>query len=68
VEIHLELCTAVYSQNVMSQGTVRQWRRMFKDGRTDLHDEEGAKWSAISSDNLVESVDQKICETLGFTI
>jgi hypothetical protein len=32
-EIHHELC-AVYSQNVMSEGTVRQWCRLFKDGRT----------------------------------
>jgi hypothetical protein len=31
-EIHRELC-AVYGQNVMSEGTVRQWRRMLKDGR-----------------------------------
>jgi hypothetical protein len=32
-EIHHELCTVVYGQNVMSEGTVRQWCRMFKDGR-----------------------------------
>jgi hypothetical protein len=30
-EIHHELC-AVYSQNVMNEGTIRQWGRMFKDG------------------------------------
>jgi hypothetical protein len=30
VEIHCELCV-VYSQNVTSEGTVRQWCRMFKD-------------------------------------
>jgi hypothetical protein len=29
-EIHPELC-AVYGQNVMSEGTVRLWCRMFKD-------------------------------------
>jgi hypothetical protein len=29
-EIHRELC-GVYGQNVMSEGTVRQWCRMFKD-------------------------------------
>jgi hypothetical protein len=39
VEIHHELC-AVYDQNVMSEGTVRQWCRMFKDGQIDVHDEE----------------------------
>jgi hypothetical protein len=31
-EIHSELCP-VYGQNLMSEGTVRQWCRMFKDGR-----------------------------------
>jgi hypothetical protein len=39
-EIHYELCPAVYGQNVMSEGTVRQWCRIFKDGRTDVHNEE----------------------------
>jgi hypothetical protein len=29
-EIHLELC-AVYGQNVTSEGTLKQWCRMFKD-------------------------------------
>jgi hypothetical protein len=31
-EVHLELC-AVYDQNIMSEGSVRQWCRMFKDGQ-----------------------------------
>jgi hypothetical protein len=39
VEIHRELC-AIYSQNVMSEETVRHWCRMFKDGRTNVHNEE----------------------------
>jgi hypothetical protein len=30
-EIHCALCV-VCSQNVMSEGTIRQWCRMFKDG------------------------------------
>jgi hypothetical protein len=30
-EIHHELCD-VYGQNLMSEGTVKQWYRMFKDG------------------------------------
>jgi hypothetical protein len=38
-ELHRELC-AVYGQNATSEGTVRQWRRMFKDGRRNVHDEE----------------------------
>jgi hypothetical protein len=38
-EIHCELCM-VYSQNVISEETVRQWCRMFIDGQTNVHDEE----------------------------
>jgi hypothetical protein len=30
VEIHHELCMAVYDQNVMSEEIVRQWCKMFK--------------------------------------
>jgi hypothetical protein len=39
-EIRRESCLAVYGQNVISEGTVRQWCRMFKDRRTIVHDEE----------------------------
>jgi hypothetical protein len=40
VEIHHEVCMVVYSQNVRSEGTVRQWCRMFKGGWTNVHNEE----------------------------
>jgi hypothetical protein len=33
VEIHCELCVA-YGQYIMSEATIRQWCRMFKNGRT----------------------------------
>jgi hypothetical protein len=48
-EIHRELC-AVYGRNVMSEGTVRQWCRMFEDGRTNVHDEERSSRVAICSE------------------
>jgi transposase len=59
-EINRELC-AVYGQNVMSEGTVRQWCRVIKDGRTNVHDEERSGRQSVVSDDLAESVDQKIC-------
>jgi hypothetical protein len=59
-EILRELCAEVYGQNIMSEGTVRQWCRMFKDGRTDVPDEEPNGQPYVVSDNLVQSVDQKI--------
>jgi hypothetical protein len=39
VETQCELCM-VYDQNVMSEGTVRQWCKMFEDRRTNVHDKE----------------------------
>jgi hypothetical protein len=60
VEIHHQLC-AVYSRNVMNEGTLRQWCRMFKDGRTNVHDEERNGQLAICSD-------QQMCERWRFTI
>jgi hypothetical protein len=47
-EIHCELW-AVYGQNVMSEGTVRQWCRMYKDWRANKWSRQTAKWSAICS-------------------
>jgi hypothetical protein len=38
-EIHCELY-AVYDQNVMNEGTVRQWCRMFKAGQRNVYNEE----------------------------
>jgi hypothetical protein len=68
VEIHRELCRAVYCQNVITGGTVRKWRRMFKDGRINVHDEERSGGTSEMSDDLVQSVDQIICERWRFTI
>jgi hypothetical protein len=68
VETHRELC-AVYDQNVMSEWTLRQWCRMFKDGRKNVHDVERSGQPAIfMNDGLAQSVDQKICERWRFTI
>jgi hypothetical protein len=60
-EIHRELC-AVYGQNMMSEGIIRQWCRMFKDGQRNVNDEEQSGWPSAVSDDLVQSIDQKICE------
>jgi hypothetical protein len=52
----------------MGEGTARQWCRMFKDERTNVHDEERSGWPSVESDNLVQNVDQKISERWHFTI
>jgi hypothetical protein len=67
VEIHHEL-RAVYDQNVMRDGTIRQLCRMFKAGRTNIDDEERSGGPSVVGDDLVRSVDQKICGNRCFTI
>jgi hypothetical protein len=61
-------CAWFMGKNVMSNWTVRQWCRMFRDGWTDVHDEEQSGRPSEVSDDLVQSVDQKICERWWFTI
>jgi hypothetical protein len=56
------------SQNVTSKGTVREWCRMFKDLWTNVHIEEWSGRPSVVSDELVQSVDQKVCERLHCTI
>jgi hypothetical protein len=41
---------------------------MLKDGQTNVHDEERSGWPSVVRDDLVQSVDQKICERRRFTI
>jgi hypothetical protein len=58
----------IYGQNVMSEGALRQWCRMFRDGQTNVCDiEQSGKPSAVS-DDYVQNVDQKICQRECFTI
>jgi hypothetical protein len=58
-KFHLELC-AVCGQNVMSEGTVRQGCRMFKDGRINIHNEERSGRPTVVSDDHDQTVDQKL--------
>ena len=39
-KIHRRSC-GVYGENIMSDISVREWCRKFRDGRTDLYDEGG---------------------------
>jgi hypothetical protein len=57
-EIRRELC-AVYGQNIMSEGTVRQRCRMFKDGRRNVHNEERSVQPSVVCEDLAQSVDKK---------
>jgi hypothetical protein len=52
----------------MGEETLQQWCRMFKDGQTNVHDEERSGQPSVVSDDLVQIVDQKICERWRFII
>jgi hypothetical protein len=43
----------------MSEGTVKQWSRIFKDRRTNVHDEERSGRTSVVKDDDLQSVDQK---------
>ena len=58
-EIHKQLCE-VYGLNVMSDSKVRQWGRLFKEGRTNVHDEERSGRPSVITDDLVEKVNTTI--------
>jgi len=66
-EIHRRLCR-VYGDNVMSDSCVREWRRKFRDGRTDMRDEGGQERHSIVTDELVQKVDQCVRGKHRFTI
>jgi hypothetical protein len=65
-EMHCELC-AIYGQNI-SEETVRQWQRTFKDGQTNNHNEEQSVQPSAVNDDLVQGVGQNICERQRFKI
>jgi len=52
----------------MSEGGVRQWCIMFKNGRTNVHEEERSGRPTIVTDELVVKINEKIHENRHFTI
>jgi hypothetical protein len=51
---------AVYSRNVMSEGTLTQLRRMFKDGRINVHGVERSGRPSLVSDDLFQSESRRL--------
>jgi len=58
-EIHRQLCD-VSGPNVMSESKVRQWCHLFKEGRTNVHDEERSSRPSVITDDLMEKVNTTI--------
>lgn len=67
IEIHRQLCE-VYGNDVMNESSVRKWCIRFKNGRTNVHDEERSGRPSIVTDDLLAKVDEKIRENRRFTI
>ena len=59
VETHRKICE-VYGQNIMSDGKVWKWVRAFKNGRKNVHDEERSGRPSVTSDDLLQKVDEKV--------
>ena len=66
-EINRQLCE-VYGLNVMSDSKVRQWRRLFEEGLTNVHDEERSGRPSVITDDLVEKVNTTLRGNHRFTI
>jgi transposase len=58
----------VYRPNFMSDKCVREWRRKFRDGRKDVHDDGGQGRPSLVTDDLVQRVEKVVRERRRFTI
>jgi len=58
----------VYGDNVMSDGMVRKWVRMFNGGRENVHDEARSESPSLVNDDLVRKVNEIVRDDRRFTI
>ncbi|GFU31973.1 HTH_48 domain-containing protein [Trichonephila clavipes] len=61
VDIHHQI-SEVYGENIMRDGMVRKWVRAFKDGHTNIQDEERRGRPSVITDELIQKVDCKVKE------
>jgi len=66
-EIHHQICQ-VYGDNAMSDGIVRKWVRMFKEGRENVHDEARSGHPSLVTHDLVRKVNERVRDDRRFTI
>ena len=66
-EIHHQICQ-VYADNVMSDGMVRKWVRMFNEGRENVHDEARSGRPCLVNDDLVRKVNERVRNDRRFAI
>jgi len=58
----------VYGDNVMTDGMVRKWVRMFNEGRKNVHDEARGGRPSLVNDDLVRKVNERVRDDRLFTI
>ncbi|GFX26603.1 histone-lysine N-methyltransferase SETMAR [Trichonephila clavipes] len=63
-----EMLTEVYGTEAIRDSKVRKWVRKFKDGRTNVHDEERSGRPSVITDDLMQAVETKIRDNRRFTI
>jgi len=66
-EIHHQICQ-VYGDNVVSDGMVRKWVRMFHEGRENVHDEAQNGRPCLVNDDLVRKINERVRDDRRFTI
>ena len=66
-EIHQQICH-VYGDNVMSDGMVRKWARMFNEGRENVHDEARSGRPSLVNDDWVRKVKERVRDDRRFTV
>jgi len=58
----------VYGDNVMSDGMVRKWVRMFNEGQENMHDEAHSGCPSLVNDDLERKVNKRVRDDRHFTI
>ena len=66
-EIHHQICR-VYGDNVMGDGMVRKWVRMFNEVRENVHDEARSGRPSLVNGDLVRKVNERVRDGRRFTI
>jgi len=66
-EIHHQIFQ-VYGDNAMSDGMFRKWVRKFNEGRENVHDEARSGHPSFVNDDLVCTVNERVCDDRRFTI
>lgn len=66
-EVHRRMLR-VYGENCVSDGVLREWCQKFKDGRTDIHHEEGQGRKSVTTEDIAQRVHEMVRVNSRFTI